>query len=77
MQASVPADIWYYVARFLTEDELRTLSTVNLIFFTVALDARYQRVTLYLGEEPPRKSARALLERLRQAFFFSFKGRCS
>ncbi|TFK59620.1 hypothetical protein BDN72DRAFT_965990 [Pluteus cervinus] len=63
----IPADIWFTVARFLQDDELRELSSVNLAFFAAAMDARYQSVVLRVSRLTPGAdcSLEGLLTRLR------------
>ena len=44
--ASIPPEIWFYIAKFIPNEELRNLLGVNSIFFDIGMDIRYKEVQI-------------------------------
>ena len=42
----IPHDIWLYIASFLPNSVLHGLLGLNSVFFHIAMNARYKKVTL-------------------------------
>lgn len=42
--ATIPPEIWFYIAKFIPNEDLRDLLGVNSIFFDIAMDIRYREV---------------------------------
>ncbi len=58
----LPPELWLYIAEFIPDRELRNLLDVSRVFYEVALNVRYNEITIE-GVDP---RTAALLKRLRQ-----------
>ncbi len=58
----LPPELWLYIAEFIPDRELRNLLDVSRVFYEVALNVRYNEITI----EGMDSRTAALLKRLRQ-----------
>jgi hypothetical protein len=57
----IPRDIWLHIAEFIPEADMRSLITVNSVFFDLGMEARYREVYIrYLGDKTIKKLVRLM-----------------
>ena len=44
--ANIPPEIWFHIAKFIPNKELRDLLGVNSVFFNIAMDIRYREIVI-------------------------------
>ncbi|TFK36649.1 hypothetical protein BDQ12DRAFT_736745 [Crucibulum laeve] len=58
----LPTDVWLHVAQFLPDEDILRMLGVNSVFFDLAMDKRYNEVTIYDWKEPTRWTLSRLIE---------------
>lgn len=44
--ANIPPEIWFHIAKFIPNKDLRDLLGVNSVFFNIAMDIRYRDIMI-------------------------------
>ena len=44
--ANIPPEIWFHIAKFIPNKDLRNLLGVNSVFFNIAMDIRYGEIMI-------------------------------
>ena len=43
---NIPPEIWFHIAKFIPNEDLRDLLGVNSVFFNIAMDIRYRELVV-------------------------------
>ena len=67
---NLPYDIWFQITSYLPDDEVKLLYAVNQVLFDIAMDLRYETVTISadLNEWPKGNDIRLFLSVLGHSY---------
>ena len=56
--ANIPPEIWFHIAKFIPNKDVRDLLGVNRVFFNIAMDIRYREIMI--GARTPEQDIKTL-----------------